>query len=90
MNTVSAPPPRNWRNQFARMWPSQYHNVPDLPTWAKDAIYCETVVDLSFADRIRVLLSGRLCVRSRTLTETRPGRVQSSSLGYPLPPKFLS
>jgi hypothetical protein len=78
-----------WKIPLLKIWPWQHQDLADLPPWAKDALYVENRVELSFADRLRVLLSGRLRVRSRTLTENVPGRVVSDSIAHPLPPKWL-
>ena len=51
----------------------------DLPQWAADALVVENHVRLGLADRLRVLLAGRLEVRSQTFTEYAPGRVESWS-----------
>jgi len=72
-----------------KLWPWHHQYVGKLPDWAKDAIYVENQVSLSFADRLRVLASGRFRVRSQTLTEEKPGRVESSSIAHPLPPSWL-
>lgn len=78
-----------WKRWLLKIWPWTHQEVGDLPTWAQDAIYCENRVELSFADRLRVLVSGRVRVRSQTLTENKPGRVETVSLAHPLPPSWL-
>ena len=78
-----------WKRSLLKIWPWKHQEVGDLPPWAQDAIYCENRVELSFADRLRVLVSGRVRVRSCTLTEHKPGRVETVSLAHPLPPYWL-
>jgi len=78
-----------WRATLSRLWPWTHLHVGDLPWWAQDAIYCDHRVSLSFADRLRVLVSGRLRVRSQTLTENKPGRVETISLAHPLAPAWV-
>lgn len=78
-----------WRRLLTKIWPWKHQEVGDLPTWAQDAIYCENRVELSFSDRLRVLVSGRVRVRSCTLTENKPGRVETTSIAHPLPPSWI-
>lgn len=78
-----------WRRILTKLWPGVHQPVGDLPAWAQDAIYVENRVALSFVDRLRVLLSGRVRVRSQTLTENKPGRVESTSVAHPLPPAWI-
>lgn len=78
-----------WKRVLCRLWPWKHLEVGDLPAWAKDAIYVENRVELSFLDRLRVLVSGRLRVRSRTLTEVPPCRCESTGMAHPLPPTWL-
>lgn len=84
---LSAPDPRpKWKQKLARLWPGRSLPNIDLPKWAKDALYIETEVRLSFPDRLRILVSGRLQVTSRTFTQNVPGRCTSASVAYTLPP----
>lgn len=78
-----------WKRTAAKMWPWRHLDVPDLPEWAKDAVFVETRVELSFADRLRVLVSGRIRVRSQTLTENAPARCETTSIAHPLPPSWV-
>ncbi len=78
-----------WQRAISRLWPWTHLHVGDLPPWAQDAIYCDHRVSLSFADRLRVLFSGRLRLRSQTLTEHKPGRVETVSLAHPLAPVWV-
>ncbi len=72
-----------------RLFPSQalpmHPTITGLPEWAQDAINLETTCHLDFADRLRVLITGKLVVKSRTYTAIAPGRVESSAIGYPAP-----
>ena len=43
----------------------------------------------ALADRLRVLISGRLLVETKTVTENIIGRSLTDSLAYPLPIKAL-
>lgn len=50
-----------------------------LDDWATDAIHIGTVINLTFRDRLRVLIRGRVSVQTVTYTEHRPGRCQTGS-----------
>lgn len=45
----------------------------------EDVINTRVEVHLGFIDRIRVLLMGKLIITTVTLTERKPGRVESHS-----------
>lgn len=49
----------------------------DLEPWAKDAIYVHTDIHFDWRDRLRILFGWPVHVRSMTLCEEKPGRVQS-------------
>ena len=58
---------------------SPARNFVDLPDWATDGVYVDVNVHLSFRDRLRVLIRGKLTTKSVTFTEHKPGRVESLS-----------
>lgn len=87
---VSTPSPLTLAQRLgARLFPRKHQDIKDLPPWAKEAIYCDAVITLSFVDRLRVLVSGRLRCRTRTITQKKPGRVDSDGFSHPLPPKWM-
>jgi len=61
---------------------------PDDPPWAQDIIYTDLYAELSWWDRILVLLSGRFAARVVIHTEQKPGRVQSASTCWPAAPRW--
>lgn len=69
----------------AKLWPWR-HLDRELPDWAKDEIVCETEIELPLVDRLRVVVSGRMRVRSYTATERLPGRVETQSIAHPIAP----
>lgn len=86
-NTFYAPDTRSsWEKLLDRMFPSQLCETPEAPADFKDVLFNKTVVVLPLADRIRVLLSGKLAVSSRTVTENTVGRAITNSVAYPLRP----
>lgn len=74
-----------WRlyPQKAVEWPKQWRD--DM-----DGLYIGTVVQLSFADRLRVLVSGRLRVTTTTVTEGKLGKHHTFSTASPEPPMWKS
>lgn len=86
---VAVDPRPMWKRVLSRLWPTHHQPLPELPAWAKDAIVMETVISLSFADRLRVLVSGRVRHRAYTFAENVPGRVESETMAHPLPPVSL-
>jgi hypothetical protein len=90
MNTVQAENPTVRRALARRLFPKKYlppSRNPSfnggLPGWAKDALYCTTTCHLDFLDRLRVLVTGKLVVETRTYTAEVPGAVQTDSVAYP-------
>ena len=70
------------------LYPREHCPHPDAEP-ISDVIVHDVVVCLSMRDRFRLLVSGRLAVDSKIVTEHRPGVVQGLSVAYPLPPKWL-
>jgi hypothetical protein len=63
--------------------------VPEAPSRFKDCLVSTTIVELSWADRLRVLLTGRLAVGAKTVTEFEIGRCVSASATWVLPWRWL-
>lgn len=60
------------------------------PFNGRDMAITDVTAELSFGDRIRLLVSGRLSVRVRTETENVLGKVHSNSEIHVQPPRWLS
>lgn len=94
-NTVGCmtTPRWTWRDKLrCKLFPATPCYVPDAPDDPpefRDALICRVTVELSFIDRLRVLVSGRLSVETKTITENRIGRHQTASSAYPLPIRLL-
>lgn len=68
----------------------KWHNIsPELPDWAKDGIVTTVCVDLSFKDRLVILLTGRCSIRLYSACENIPGKVETNYTSFiSLPPQF--
>lgn len=65
-------------------------DYPDLPEGFKDGITTNQSVELSFIDRIKVLLTGRFSVRTLTFTENVIGKHQNGYTTFNVEPfRFL-
>ena len=83
--------PRPWWKRLAdRLFPSWHGMLPDLPEWAKDGIVIETRVNFSFVDRLRILLTGNLSVKTWTACQQPPGRVETQSSAKPTAPNWCA
>lgn len=79
--------PWTWRDRLrCRMFPRKDHLLewPDLhghPT--ADFLSIRTTVHLSFADRLRVLISGKMIVSTKTTTQFVIGENKTNSVAFP-------
>lgn len=65
------------------LFPSRPLPYEDAPDWSKDGMYIVTYTHLSFVDRLRVLVGGKLRVETRTWCEHAPGRVETACVAEP-------
>jgi len=76
--------PWTWRDRLRhKLFPSNYCPLPPAPASYADVVVVRTVVSLSLIDRVRVLLSGKLTVETRTVTENVVGGTVTGSVAYP-------
>lgn len=76
--------PRNsWEKFCDKIYPPKYCMLPEAPIAFKDVLVCRTGIAFSFVDRIRILLTGKVYVESRTVTEHTIGNCITSSVAYP-------
>lgn len=80
-------PIRSWFRRKLFPWKPVY--APDVPGDWRDCLTSHTYCELSIGDRIRVLLTGRIEVTTRTLTENKIGNTTTASGCSVLPWKFL-
>lgn len=79
-----------------RLFPSRHCDMPDLPklktggqTATRDCLVAHTKVELSFLDRLRVLVSGRIEVVAKTVTENVIGENVTVAVFNVRPPGWL-
>ncbi len=82
MNTYAVPRVGIWRRLgWWLLPPVSSHAVSQFPLrdGFEDEIVINTTVRLRFRDRIRVVFLGRVSVETRTLTEFKPGNLETQS-----------
>jgi hypothetical protein len=78
-----------WQERIGRkLFPRVHLDTPSFPE-GKDELFCKIVCEFSFLDRLRILLTGRASVETRTVTENMIGAHATSSTAFPLPPKWM-
>lgn len=83
-------PAPTWRDRLRwRLFPARHCDVPPAPAAFKDCLNCVTEVQLSWRDRLRVFLTGRLVVQARIVTEEKIGRTATNSSAHVLPWKWM-
>lgn len=86
MSNYSAMSPLTRRKKFIREWfPAQHCFAPEAPVNYKDAVHIEVDCRFSFVDRLRILICGRVVVKTVTITENTVGNSVTSSVAYPQP-----
>ncbi len=74
-----------WRDRVrAKLFPSQYCELPNAPGEFKDCIVMKIGVGFSFVDRLRVLLSGKVNIEAKIVCENAVGTNIASSVAYPV------
>lgn len=98
-NTASDPSPNTameyiptFREKIGhKLFPSKMPEYPTnhpQPSYA-DALIIKSTIHLSFVDRLRALVSGKVRLETRTVTENVLGVHTTASVGYVEPPDFL-
>lgn len=81
--------PWTWKDKLrVKLFPPQHCDVPEAPAHFRDALVCRVVSELSWLDRLRVLVTGRIQVESKTITEHAIGCHKTQSVFMALPPKW--
>jgi hypothetical protein len=79
-----------WQEKIGhRLFPATNCDLPETPFVARDCLVVRVKVHVSWPDRIRLLLTGRAIVESKTVTENHIGHNATSSCAYVLPPRCL-
>ena len=69
----SCPDNRRWYERLRDyLYPTANIAGKELEPWANDAVYTEGVVELSFKDYLRLLLSNKIIVKMRAETQHLP------------------
>lgn len=68
-----------WKRILIRFFIGWHPPMPDLPPWAKDGLITCVSVNFCWRDRLRILLTGNVSVKSYTFCENPPGRVETQS-----------
>lgn len=83
--------PWTWRDKLrCKLFPPQHCELPEAPATHKDVLVCKVFSELSMIDRLRVLITGRIKVETRTVTENVIGDTKTNSVFSALPPKWWS
>lgn len=81
--------PWTWRDKLrCKLFPAQHCDLPEAPASFQDVLVCRVTSELSMLDRLRVLITGRIRVESRTVTENMMGSHRTKSIFSTLPPKW--
>jgi hypothetical protein len=65
-----------------RMFPHRHCELPEAPFDSRDVLFCNVVTRLSWLDRVRVLISGTLVVKSVIVTENEVGDSKAASVCF--------
>lgn len=82
----------NWQDKIARrLFPQRHCEMPKWfgKTYPADGLHVGITIEISFVDRVRILLTGRAIISSKTLTENLIGNHVTNSSVSVLPWKFL-
>lgn len=80
---------QQWQEKLGwKIFPNTYVDSPELPEM-KDVIVSYTRVNLSFIDRLRVLISGKIEITTKTATENIIGAVKTNCGSSVRPPWWL-
>ena len=76
------------RRLYNRLFPWRPCDLPEAPYAYQDVVITKTRVSVSFVDRLRILITGKFEVESRTVTENIVGNTRTNSIvrpGHPIP-----
>lgn len=74
----------SWKDRLRRkLFPWLPCETPKAPATYKDVLIMRVSCELSFADRLRVLVTGRIEIESRTVTENEIGNHETESVARP-------
>jgi hypothetical protein len=78
-----------WQEKLGwKLYPASHVDMPDVPNM-HDCLVCRVTVHLSWIDRLRTLISGRMEVSTKTATENVIGKHVTASGVSVRPPTWL-
>jgi hypothetical protein len=78
-----------WHEKLGwKLFPSHHIDLPEMPN-RKDGLICHVTVQLSWLDRLRMLISGKLEVTAKTATENVIGANVTATGVSVIPPTWL-
>lgn len=80
-----------WQERLGwKLFPQKHVDFPALKGTQRDGIVCRTVTHFSIIDRIRILVSGKVEVTTKTSTENELGENKTCGEAVVMPPRWLS
>lgn len=71
---------RNWFDRLlCKLFPYKPCELPEAPAYYKDVIVHKVHCDVSFWDRVKILITGKCEVESKIVCENIPGNLVTSS-----------
>lgn len=67
---------------WMRLFPVAAISEPEMPH--RDMFVCRTRVKFSWLDRLRIVMTGKAMVETRTVTENEIGAHKTASVAYPI------
>lgn len=68
------------RKVYRKLFPFEPCPLPDAPASFQDVVITRTKIFVSFADRLRILFTGKAEVETRTVTENIVGGTRTASV----------
>lgn len=85
MSYIATPIPLKFSQRLLlRMFPRNYCELPEAPASYKDVLTCNVTVSLSFVSRLKVLVTGKVRVETKTVCENVIGNYITKSTAYPV------
>ncbi len=76
-------PQFSWKDRLKfSLFPEPAISNPEMEH--KDIFVCRTTTRFSWLDRLRIVLTGKVMVETRTATENEIGAHQTKSIAYPI------
>jgi hypothetical protein len=77
--------PWTWRERLRfKLFPSRHCSLPEAPVTYLDCVVSTTRAEFSFLDRLRILLTGKCVVQTKTVCQNVVGETRTSSVAYPV------